>query len=81
MIDEKAFDAIMESLDDYCPPENRLRKALEAYESAKEPVSLEACLDALQGVADLNEHGTGMNYETMTKAVLTAAGVKYKEGV
>ena len=83
MIDEKALLLAGRQVGiDITAEQNKLFHLLvERYESAKEPVALKACVDALQGVADLNEHGTGMNYETMTKAVLDAAGVTYKEGV
>ena len=40
-------------------------------------IALSDAVDAIENVADLNRHGTGMNYETMAKAVLDAAGVKY----
>jgi len=58
-------------------PDCSIRSQLACMNFGNEKVSLEGAIHALESVADLNEYGTGMNYETMTKAVLEFAGVSY----
>ncbi|NDC23217.1 MAG: hypothetical protein EBZ49_03675 [Proteobacteria bacterium] len=57
-------------------PDCSIRNQLSCMNFA--PISLKGALDALEAVADLNAHGTGMNYETMTKAILEFVGVDYE---
>jgi hypothetical protein len=69
-----------------------VKTVISAYEAAKEPVSLEDCArglhGAILGAGDFDDWWHGERKEfgrkflgDMTKAVLDAAGVPYKEGV